>query len=45
MALIFLDEACPPERMADIGAFMAYLLLAAAGSWFGLMSDRSGQIV
>jgi nitroreductase len=30
-ALIFLDEACPHERMADIGAFMAYLLLASAG--------------
>lgn len=31
VALIFLDEACPQERMADIGAFMAYVLLAAAG--------------
>jgi nitroreductase len=30
-ALIFLDEVCPRERMADIGAFMAYMVLAAAG--------------
>jgi nitroreductase len=34
-ALIFLDESCPPDRMADIGAFMAYLLLAAAGHGLG----------
>ncbi len=31
VALIFLDEAFPHERMADIGAFMACVLLAAAG--------------
>lgn len=31
VALIFLDEVCPQERMTDIGAFMAYVLLAAAG--------------
>jgi hypothetical protein len=26
VALIFLDESCPSERMADIGAFMAHKL-------------------
>jgi len=41
-ALIFLDESCPPDRMADIGAFMAYLLLAAAGH--GLASCPIGLI-
>ncbi len=42
VALIFLDESCPPERMADIGAFMAYLLLAAAGH--GLASCPIGLV-
>ena len=30
-ALIFLDDSFPPERMTDVGCFVAYLLLAAAG--------------
>ncbi|MGO9572531.1 MAG: nitroreductase [Desulfomonilaceae bacterium] len=42
VALIFLDEASPSERMADIGAFMAYLLLAAAGH--GLASCPIGLV-
>jgi len=42
VALIFLDDSCPPERMADIGAFMAYLLLAAAGH--GLASCPIGLV-
>jgi nitroreductase len=42
VALIFLDEACPHERMADIGAFMAYVLLAAAGH--GIASCPIGLI-
>jgi len=29
-ALIFLDEAFPPERMVDVGVFTGYFLLAAA---------------
>ncbi len=42
VALIFLDEACPSERMADIGAFMAYLLLASAAH--GLASCPIGLV-
>jgi len=42
VALIFLDESCPSERQADIGAFLAYLLLAAAGH--GLASCPIGLV-
>lgn len=42
VALIFLDESYPGERMADIGAFMAYLLLASAGH--GLASCPIGLV-
>jgi len=42
VALIFLDESCPSERKADAGAFMAYLLLAAAGH--GLASCPIGLV-
>jgi nitroreductase len=31
VALIFLDECFPPERMTDIGSFLAYLILSAEG--------------
>jgi nitroreductase len=31
VALMFMDEAFPPERMADIGILVGYLVLAAAG--------------
>ena len=31
VALLFLDESFPPERMTDIGSFLAYLVLAATG--------------
>ncbi len=42
VALIFLDESSPCERIADIGAFMAYLLLASAGH--GLASCPIGLV-
>jgi nitroreductase len=35
VALIFLDEAFPPERAIDVGSFTAYLVLAAAGHGVG----------
>jgi nitroreductase len=35
VALIFLDESFPPERMTDVGAFVAYLVLASAGRGLG----------
>jgi len=35
VALIFLDNAFPPERAVDIGSFMAYLVIAAAGHGLG----------
>jgi nitroreductase len=41
-ALIFLDECFPPERMVDVGAFTAYLVLAAAA--VGLASCPIGLI-
>jgi nitroreductase len=34
-ALIFVDESFPPERMADIGSFMAYFVLACSGRGLG----------
>lgn len=33
--LIFLDESFPDERMADIGSFLAYLVLSAAAYGLG----------
>ncbi len=35
VALIFIDEAFPEERMTDGGIFTAYLLLAAAAHGLG----------
>lgn len=35
VALIFLDESFPPERMTDVGAFVAYFVLSAAGRGLG----------
>ncbi|MEI8181171.1 MAG: nitroreductase [Desulfomonile sp.] len=42
VAMLFMDEAFPPERMADIGSFLAYLVLAAAG--LGLSSCPIGLV-
>lgn len=42
VALIFLDEAFPPEGMTDIGSFVAYLVMAAAGH--GLASCPIGLV-
>ncbi|MGB6063396.1 MAG: nitroreductase [Desulfomonilaceae bacterium] len=42
VALIFLDDAFPSERMADIGVFMAYLLLASSS--YGLASCPIGLV-
>ncbi len=42
VALLFIDEAFPSERMTDIGSFMAYLALAAAGH--GLVSCPIGLV-
>lgn len=42
VAFLFIDEAFPPERTADIGAFLAYLVLAAAGH--GLASCPIGLV-
>ncbi len=42
VALLFIDEAFPPERLTDIGSFMAYLVLAAAGH--GLASCPIGLV-
>jgi nitroreductase len=41
-ALMFLDERFPPERMADIGILVGYLVLAAAGH--GLASCPIGLV-
>lgn len=41
-ALLFLDEVFPQERMADVGSFLAYLVLAAAGH--GLSSCPIGLV-
>ncbi len=41
-ALIFMDECFPPERMTDLGCFIAFLLLAAAGH--GLASCPIGLV-
>ncbi len=42
VALLIIDEAFPAERMTDIGSFMAYLALAAAGH--GLASCPIGLV-
>lgn len=42
VALVFVDEAFPPERMVDVGSFVAYLVLAAAGR--GLASCPIGLV-
>ena len=42
VALMFLDESFPPEREADIGVFVGYLILAAAG--YGLASCPIGLV-
>jgi nitroreductase len=42
VALLFLDESFPPERMTDIGSFLAYLVLAATGH--GLASCPIGLV-
>ncbi|MBI4963379.1 MAG: nitroreductase [Desulfomonile tiedjei] len=42
VALLFMDESFPPERMADIGVFAGYLVLAAAGH--GLASCPIGLV-
>jgi len=42
VVLIFLDESFPPDRMIDVGALVAYLVLAAAGS--GLASCPIGLV-
>jgi len=41
-ALIFLDDAFPPDRMIDIGSFVAYLVMAAAAH--GLSSCPIGLV-
>ena len=42
VALLFVDDSFPPERLVDIGSFMAYLLMAAAGH--GLASCPIGLV-
>jgi nitroreductase len=42
VALLFLDEVFPQERMTDVGVFAAYLVLAAAGH--GLASCPIGLV-
>ena len=42
VALIFLDESFPPERRTDVGAFVAYFVLSAAGR--GLASCPIGLV-
>jgi nitroreductase len=42
VALLFIDESFPADRVTDLGAFMAYLLLAAAGH--GLASCPIGLV-
>lgn len=42
VALIFLDECFPPDRLTDIGSFVAYLVLSAAGH--GLNSCPIGLV-
>ena len=41
-ALLFIDDSFPPERLVDIGSFMAYLVMAAAGH--GLASCPIGLV-
>jgi len=41
-ALIFLDDAFPPDRMTDIGSFVAYLVMTAAA--YGLSSCPIGLV-
>ncbi|MCA1962257.1 MAG: nitroreductase [Desulfomonile sp.] len=43
VALIFIDESFPPDRMTDVGLFAGYLVLAAAGH--GLASCPIGLVV
>ena len=42
VALIFLDECFLPDRLTDIGSFMAYLVLTAAG--YGLSTCPIGLV-
>ncbi len=42
VALLFIDDSFPPERLVDIGSFMAYLVMAAAGH--GLASCPIGLV-
>ena len=42
VALLFIDDSFPPERLVDIGSFMAYLAMAAAGH--GLASCPIGLV-
>jgi len=43
VALIFIDESFPPDRMTDVGLFAGYLMLAAAGH--GLATCPIGLVV
>ncbi len=45
VALLFMDECFPGERMTDMGSFLAYLLLAATAARRRLMPDRSCDCV
>ena len=42
VALLFIDDSFPPERLVDIGSFMAYLVMATAGH--GLASCPIGLV-
>ncbi len=42
VALLFIDDSFPPERLVDIGSFMAYLIMAADGH--GLASCPIGLV-
>ncbi len=42
VALLFIDDSFPSERLVDIGSFMAYLVMAAAGH--GLASCPIGLV-
>jgi nitroreductase len=42
VALLFIDESFPADRVTDLGSFMAYLVLAAAGH--GLASCPIGLV-
>ncbi len=42
VALLFIDDSFPPERLVDIGSFTAYLIMAVAGH--GLASCPIGLV-